>query len=105
MSTEPGYQSPSVTVNSALPSRGIAKSVLIVPVVSTGDEDRPGARLAAAEPFLGAEATAEIEAGLAALGAKGGSEQVHRLVVSSLPVGSVLAVGLGKPRDEWPADV
>jgi len=105
VSTEPGYQSPSVTVNSALPSRGIAKSVLIVPVVSTGDEDRPGARLAAAEPFLGAEATAEIEAGLAALGAKGGSEQVHRLVVSSLPVGSVLAVGLGKPRDEWPADV
>lgn len=105
MSTAPGYQSPSVTVSSSLPSRGIAKSVLVVPVVSTGDEDRPGATVAAAGPFLGADAVAEIEAGLQALGAKGGSEQVHRLVVSSLPVGSVLAVGLGKPRDEWPADV
>ncbi|WP_116374431.1 leucyl aminopeptidase [Mycobacterium sp. MFM001] len=105
MSIEPGYQSPSVTVTASLPSRGIAKSVLIVPVVSAGDEDRPGASVAAAEPFLDADAVAEIEAGLQALGAKGGSEQVHRLVVSSLPVGSVLAVGLGKPRDEWPADV
>ena len=25
--------------------------------------------------------------------------------VPSLPVGSVLAVGLGAPRDEWPAEV
>jgi leucyl aminopeptidase len=105
VSTQPGYQSPSVTVASSLPGRGIAKSVLIVPVVSAGDEDRPGANVAAAEPFLSADAVAEIEAGLAALGAKGGSEQTNRLVVSSLPVGSVLTVGLGKPRDEWPADV
>ncbi|BBZ13413.1 leucyl aminopeptidase [Mycobacterium branderi] len=105
MSTQPGYQSPSVTVASSLPSRGIGKSVLIVPVVSTGDEDRPGARVAAAEAFLGADAIAEIEAGLQALSAKGGSEQIHRLVVSSLPAGSVMTVGLGKPRDEWPADV
>ncbi|ORA34030.1 leucyl aminopeptidase [Mycobacterium branderi] len=105
VSTQPGYQSPSVTVASSLPSRGIGKSVLIVPVVSTGDEDRPGARVAAAEAFLGADAIAEIEAGLQALSAKGGSEQIHRLVVSSLPAGSVMTVGLGKPRDEWPADV
>ena len=38
------------------------------------------------EPFLTADAVAEIEAGLKALGATGGSEQVHRLVVPSLPV-------------------
>jgi len=77
---------------------------LIVPVVSTGDDDRPGAVVAAAEPFLTADAVAEIEAGLRALEATGGSEQVHRLVVPSLPVGSVLTIGLGKPRSEWPAD-
>ncbi len=40
-----------------------------------------------------------------ALGAKGGAEQVTRLHVPSLPVGSVLAVGLGAARDEWPAEV
>lgn len=55
--------------------------------------------------FLSAEAVAEIEKALVALGAKGGAEQVTRLVAPSLGVGSVLAVGLGKPRDEWPADV
>ena len=27
------------------------------------------------------------------------------MVAPSLPVASVLAVGLGKPRDEWPADL
>ena len=54
--------------------------------------------------FLTADAVAEIEAGLRALAATGGSEQVHRLVVPSLPVSSVLTVGLGKPRPEWPAD-
>ena len=58
----------------------------------------------ASEPFLPAEAIAEIEAGLRALDGTGGSEQVHRLVVPSLPVASVLAIGLGKARDEWPAD-
>lgn len=26
------------------------------------------------------------------------------MIVPSLPVGSVLAVGLGKSRDEWPAE-
>jgi leucyl aminopeptidase len=82
----------------------VDSSVLIVPVVSTGDDDRPGAVVAAAEPFLTADAVAEIEAGLRALEATGGSEQVHRLVVPSLPVGSVLTIGLGKPRSEWPAD-
>ncbi|BBY09126.1 leucyl aminopeptidase [Mycobacterium noviomagense] len=105
MSTYTGYQSPSVTVATSVPSRGGGKAVLVVPVVSTGNEDRPGATVAAAEPFLDADAIAEIETSLSALGAKGSSEQVHRLIAPSLPVGSVLTVGLGKPRDEWPADV
>ncbi len=107
MPNESGYQSPSVNVATALPKRGTANAVLLVPVVSTGDEDRPGAVSvirAAAEPFLPAEAVTEIEAGLRALGATGGSEQVHRLVVPSLPVASVLTIGLGKPRSEWPAE-
>lgn len=102
--TEPAYQSPTVTVATSLPKRGVGSSVLLVPVVATGDEDRPGAAVAAAEPFLPAEAVAEIEAGLAALNATGGTEQVHRLVVSSLAVASVLTIGLGKPRPEWPSD-
>ncbi|PRC41748.1 leucyl aminopeptidase, partial [Mycobacterium sp. ITM-2017-0098] len=55
-------------------------------------------------PYLDAEAVGEIEVALEALGAKGGSEQVTRLVVPALPVGSVLAVGLGKKRDTWPAE-
>jgi leucyl aminopeptidase len=104
VTNESGYQSPSINVATSLPKRGLGSAVLIVPVVSTGEDDRPGAVVTAAEPFLGADAVAEIEAGLRALDATGGSEQVHRLVVSSLPVGSVLAVGLGTPQDEWPAD-
>ena len=79
--------------------------MLIIPVVSTGSDDQPGAAVVAAEPFLTADAVAEIEAGLRALAATGKSEQVHRLVVSSLPVASVLTVGLGKPRDDWPEEV
>ena len=55
-----------------------------------------------ANPFLDAEAVGEIEVALQALGAKGGTEQVTRVVAPSLPVASVLAVGLGKDRDEWP---
>jgi leucyl aminopeptidase len=102
--TEPGYQAPSVNVATSLPKRSAGSAVLLVPVVSTGDEDKPGAVVVAAEPFLPAAAVAEIEAGLRALEATGGSEQVHRLVVSSLPVSSVLTIGLGKPRSEWPAD-
>jgi leucyl aminopeptidase len=107
VTTEPGYQSPAVPtvqVATSLPKRGAGSSVLVVPVVSTDDEDRPGAVVAAAEPFLSAAAVAEIEAGLRALEATGGSEQIHRLVVPSLPVASVLTIGLGKPRSEWPAD-
>ncbi|OBG41424.1 leucyl aminopeptidase [Mycobacterium sp. E3198] len=103
--TEPGYQAPTVTVATSLPKRNVGAAVLVVPVVSTGDEDKPGAVVSAAGPFLSADAVAEIEAGLRALEATGGSEQVHRLVVASLPVASVLTVGLGKPRPEWPADV
>jgi leucyl aminopeptidase len=101
---EPGYTSPSVTVATSLPKRGAGSSVLVVPVVSAGDGDKSGAAVTGAEPFLTAEAIAEIEAGLKALDATGGSEQVHRLVVPSLPVGSVLTVALGKSRSEWPAD-
>jgi len=102
--TEPGYQVPVVNVATSLPKHAAGSSVLIVPVVSTGDDDRPGVVVATAEPFLAADVVAEIEAGLKALGATGGSEQVHRLLVPSLPVSSVLTVGLGKPRSEWPAD-
>src|SRR5262249_10408684 len=94
----------SVQVATSLPKRGAGSSVLVVPVVSTGEEDRPGAAVASAEPLLPAAAVAEIEAGLRALEATGGSEQVHRLVVPSLPGPSVLTAGLGTPRSEWPAD-
>jgi leucyl aminopeptidase len=96
-----GYQPPAVSVSSSLPRRGAADAVLIVPVVSSDD----GPTVAAADPYLGGETVPEIEAALRALGANGGAEQLNRLVVSSLPVASVLTVGLGKPRDEWPADV
>ncbi|MGA7468969.1 M17 family peptidase N-terminal domain-containing protein, partial [Mycobacterium sp.] len=107
MSTYPGYLAPTVSVASSLPRRGTGSAVLIVPVVSSGPEDtrdEPGAVVVAAEPFLQGDAVAEIEQGLRALGATGAGEQVHRLVVKSLPVASVLTVGLGTPRDEWPAD-
>ena len=104
MTTEPGYKSPSVNVATSLPKRAAASSVLLVPVVSTGEEDKPGAAVALGEPFLPGDAIAEIESGLRALEATGGSEQTHRLVVPSLPVASLLTVGLGKPRSEWPAD-
>ncbi|MGE0217805.1 leucyl aminopeptidase [Mycolicibacterium sp.] len=101
MSTSAGYNTPIVTVASALPKRVIASSVLIVPVVN-GGENTPAT--VAAGGYLGATAVGEIETALAALDAKGGSEQLTRLVVPSLPVSSVLAVGLGKARDEWPAE-
>jgi leucyl aminopeptidase len=103
VSTQPGYHCPTVAVASALPRRRAASAVLVVPVVCT--DDRPKVVVAAAEPFLHAEAVAEIEAGLSALGATGAGEQVHRLVVGSLPVANVLTIGLGQPRDEWPAEV
>jgi leucyl aminopeptidase len=101
VSTTVGYQSPTVTVSVTLPKRGSGSAVLIVPVV-TGNDDEV---TVLANPFLDAEATGEIEVALKALGAKGGAEAVTRLVVPSLAVGSVLAVGLGKPRDEWPAEL
>jgi leucyl aminopeptidase len=108
VSTQPGYPAPAVVVASSLPRRSAGSAVLIVPVVSSGPEgteDQPGALVATAEPMLPAEAIAEIESGLRALNATGSSEQVNRLVVTSLPVASVLTIGLGKPCDEWPADV
>ena len=99
----PGYQAPAVTVSSSLPKRKADKTVLIVPVVSGGDDDAKATVVA--NPFLDAEGVGEIEVALEALGAKGGTEQVTRVVAPSLPVGSVLAVGLGKNRDDWPSDV
>lgn len=104
MTTEPGYRSPAVNVATSLPESGAGSTVLLVPVVSTGEVDKPGAVVVSAAPFLPADAVAEIEAGLRALDATGDAEQVHRLVVDSLPVTSVLTIGLGKPRSEWPAD-
>jgi leucyl aminopeptidase len=102
----PGYQAPAVTVASSLPKRTKDSTVLIVPVVSGQDDDATaGAASVVGNPFLDAEAVGEIEVALKALGAKGGTDQVTRVVAPSLPVASVLAVGLGKDRDEWPADV
>jgi leucyl aminopeptidase len=98
-----GYQAPAVTVTSSLPQRKKDATVLIIPVVSGDDED--AAPTVVANPFLDAEAVGEIEVALTALGAKGGTEQVTRVVAPSLPVASVLAVGLGKDRDKWQSDV
>jgi len=74
--------------------------VLIVPV-SAGEDGAPSV---VGGPFLDAESIGEIEVALQSLGAKAGPEQVTRLHIPSLPVASVLAVGLGAPRDEWPAE-
>jgi leucyl aminopeptidase len=101
VSTTPGYQSPAVTVSSTLPKKGLGASVLIVPVVA-GEDDEP---IVVANPFLDAEATGELEVALKALGAKAAAESTTRVIAPSLPVASVLAIGLGKARDEWPADV
>jgi leucyl aminopeptidase len=101
-----GYQAPTVTVASSLPKRAGSKepgAVLIVPVVSGQDEDATATVVA--NPFLDAEAVGEIDVALKALGAKGGTDQLTRVVVPSLRVASVLTVGLGNDRDEWPADV
>ncbi|AEV74985.1 leucyl aminopeptidase [Mycolicibacterium rhodesiae NBB3] len=97
-----GFQVPTVTVSSSLPKRKVDDAVLIVAVVSGTDEDSRATVVS--NPFLDAEGVGEIEVALEALGAKGGSEQVTRVVAPSLPVASVLAVGLGKNRDAWPAD-
>jgi leucyl aminopeptidase len=99
VSTQPGYIAPAVAVATNLPKRR-SDALLIVPVV-----DRDGSPAVVGGPFLDAEAIGEIEVALRALGAKAGPEQVTRLHIPSLPFGSVLAVGLGAPRDEWPAEV
>jgi leucyl aminopeptidase len=101
VSTQTGYQSPAVAVATTLPKRGVGSAVLLVGVVSS-DSESP---TVVANPFLDAEAVGEIEVALKALGAKGGAESLTRLVVPSLSVASVLAVGLGKDRDEWPSDL
>jgi leucyl aminopeptidase len=101
VSTTVGYQSPTVTVSATLPKRGVGDAVLIVPVAA-GEDD---VVTVVANPFLDAEATGEIEVALKALGVKAAAESTTRVIAPSLPVASVLAVGLGKARDEWPADV
>ena len=101
VSTSTGYPSPTVAVASALPKRKAASSVLIVPVLSSDDD---GPATVVANSYLDAEAVGEIEVALQALGAKGGAEQLTRVVVPALPVDSVLAVGLGRERDQWPAE-
>jgi leucyl aminopeptidase len=103
VSTQPGYSAPTVTVASSLPEEVLGSSVLLVPIVSGDDEG--GAPALVGGPFLDVETVGEIEVALRALGAKAGAEQITRLHVPSLPVGSVLAVGLGAARDEWPAEV
>jgi leucyl aminopeptidase len=110
VSALPGYQSPTVAVATSLPKRGVGSAVLIVPIVQdsvsgSDDGDAKASVSVVPGPFLDPEAIGEIEVALTALGAKGGAEQLTRLVVPSLSVGSVLAVGLGKARDEYPADV
>lgn len=100
MSTQPGYQAPRVTVTATLPKRPAVGAVLIVPVVAGED----GSPAVVAASFLDAETVREIEVALAAVGAKGGVEQLTRLHVPALPVASVLAVGLGPDRDTWPAE-
>jgi leucyl aminopeptidase len=105
VSTAPGYQSPSVTVSATLPKRGTGSAVLIVPVVTGEDDNGTTGPRVVTNPFLDAEAVGEIEVALRALGAKGGSDQTTRVVAPSLPFASVLAVGLGKPSDEWSGDV
>lgn len=101
VSSAPGYQAPTVTVSSSLPRKGVAEAVLVIGVVS--DDDGP--KVLSAGSFLDDDAVAAVESTLQALGGTGGEGQTHRLVVPSLTVASVLTVGLGKPRDEWPADV
>ena len=81
----PGYQAPAVTVASSLPKRTKDSAVLIVPVVS-GQDDDATATVVVGNPFLDAEAVGEIEVALEALGAKGGADQVTRVVAPSLPV-------------------
>jgi leucyl aminopeptidase len=103
VSTPAGYQSPTVAVAITLPKRGAGSTVLVVGVVSA-DPDNGGTPTLLANLFLDAEAT-------------GGSRWRWRhwapraaptrspALAPSLPVASVLAVGLGKLRDAWPADV
>ncbi|MDT0551142.1 hypothetical protein, partial [Streptomyces lonegramiae] len=76
-SANPGYQVPNVTVSASLPKRK-SDAVLIVPVVSGQDDDATATVVG--NPFLDAEAVGEIEVALEALGAKGGADQVTRVL-------------------------
>ena len=100
-----GYQAPTVTVATSLPKRGAGSSVLIVPVVSAGTRTgraRPCRRGRAVPDRRGRRRDRGRPAGA---GRHGRQRAGHRLVVPSLPVASVLTVGLGKAATEWPADM
>lgn len=71
-----------------------------MPVVA-GDESAP---TVVAAPFLDPQWVEAIDVALAAVGAKGTAEHVTRLHVPAVPVASVLAVGVGPARDEWPSE-
>lgn len=101
MSAHPGYSAPAVAVATSLPDGGDPSPVLIVPVVT--DEATSSPKVVSSS-VLDAEAVDAIEATLRTLGAKAGADQVTRVVVPGLPVASVLAIGLGSPRDTWPTD-
>jgi leucyl aminopeptidase len=103
--TPAGYEAPTVTVASSLPRRGVSDAVLVVPVVSGDDGPTVLTSPKDTASYLDTDAVGEIESELRALGATGGPEQLNRLVIGSLPVASVLTVGLGAPREEWPSDV
>ncbi|GAT16886.1 leucyl aminopeptidase [Mycolicibacterium thermoresistibile] len=104
----PGYQAPNVTVSTSLPSSGVDEAVLIIPVVKAENGDDPDTgtpAVLAADRYLPDAAVGAIESALTAVGGTGAEGQVHRLVIDSLPVASVLTIGMGSRRDEWPADV
>jgi leucyl aminopeptidase len=100
VSSTPGYQSPAITVATELP-KDLTSSVLIVPVTS-GDNDEA---TVLDNGFLDAQSVGEINAALRVLGAKGSAEQLTRVVVPRLRNASVLAVGLGKAVEQWPAEL
>ena len=94
MSTQPGYQAPTVTVAASLPKRR-SGAVLIVGVC---DDD--GTSVVLGGQFLDAEAVRDIETALTALGAKAGIEQSDvasweiNEAFASVTVAAIKALGL-----------
>ena len=82
MSTESGYQSPTVTVATGLPKRGAGSAVLIIGVVSGDSDSADATATVVANPFLDAEAIGEIEVSCKALNAKGGEGLIHPAITA-----------------------